>query len=358
MKSFTVLSAAEQVAEHLRMELLKGSFSGMMPGVNPLVAELGVNHKTVKAALRILEDEGLLVNQGRGLHRRIMLPEGGLETPALRVALMGFSIGSRRWSFMVELRHLLEKAGQAPFHPDKGLLELGMKVGRVARLVEQTEADAWVVCGASQDVLEWFSAQEIPTFALFGRMEGLPLAGTKPDKRSSLVTATRCLIDHGHRRISLLCRRPHRLPQPSQLMRAFLGELEAGGIATGAFNLPDWEESPEGFERCLESLFDGLTPPTALILDQPILYHSAHHYLAHRGLRVPGDVSLVCTDGHPDFDWCRPAVAHIRWDSGAGMRRIVRWTNHVRRGKDDRRQSFTKAEFVEGGSIGPVPKDG
>ena len=63
--------------------------SGTMPGVNPLVEELGVNHKTVEAALRMLEDEGLLVNQGRGRQRRIALPENHAP-PALRVGILVF----------------------------------------------------------------------------------------------------------------------------------------------------------------------------------------------------------------------------------------------------------------------------
>ena len=139
-------------------------------------------------------------------------------------------------------------------------------------------------------------------------------------------------------------------------MRAFLGELEADGIVTGAFNTPDWEENPEGFERLIESLFGGPTPPTALILDEPILYHAAHHYLARRGLQVPAEVSLTCTDGDPDFAWCKPSVAHIQWDSRPLLRRIMRWVNNVNLGKDDRKQSLTKAEFVEGGTIGPAAK--
>ena len=71
MNPITVLSAVEQVAEHLRAEVLRGELSGKMPGVNPLVAELGVGHKTVNAALRMLENEGILVNQGRGAQRKI-----------------------------------------------------------------------------------------------------------------------------------------------------------------------------------------------------------------------------------------------------------------------------------------------
>jgi DNA-binding GntR family transcriptional regulator len=58
MDSITLLTAVEQVAEHLRQVLLREGLSGTMPGVLPLAADLGVNHKTVKAALKQLEKEG------------------------------------------------------------------------------------------------------------------------------------------------------------------------------------------------------------------------------------------------------------------------------------------------------------
>ena len=57
-ESLTALSAAEQVAEHLREEILLRSFSGAMAGVCPLTAEQGVSHKTVKAALSMLQEGG------------------------------------------------------------------------------------------------------------------------------------------------------------------------------------------------------------------------------------------------------------------------------------------------------------
>lgn len=105
----------------------------------------------------------------------------------------------------------------------------------------------------------------------------------------------------------------------------------------------------------LDSLF-GTTPPTALILDEAFLFNAAFHYLTKRGLRVPQDISLVCTDENTDFVWCEPSVAHIRWDYRPVVRRVVRWAANVSHGKDDRHQTLTKAEFVEGGTIGPVPK--
>jgi DNA-binding LacI/PurR family transcriptional regulator len=353
MNPFTALSAAEQVAEHLRNELLRGSFSGTLPGVNPLAAELEVNHKTVKAALRILEDEGLLLNQGRGIQRRIALPESHAP-PALRVAVLAFDLVDRSDRFMIEMCHLLEEAGHVPFYPDKTLEDLDRNVHRVARFVKKTEADAWIVCSGSHEILEWFEQQETPAFALFGVYLGLPIAGTGPNKAKPLAEATRRLIELGHRRISFLCRREIRLPQPARGVCAVLDELEAAGIPTGAFNLPDWDETLEGFEHCLNSLF-GPTPPTALILDQPFLFNACFHYLAQRGLRVPQDVSLICTDGDPSFAWCQPSIAHIHWNYLPVVHRIQRWANNVARGKDDRRQSQSKAEFVEGGTVGVAP---
>ena len=252
------------------------------------------------------------------------------------------------------MRQRLLDQGHNPFFAGKSLIELGMDLRRVAHLVKRTPADAWVVCAASHEVLEWFAQQETPAFALFGARGGLPIAGTKPDKAPPLAEATRRLIELGHRRISFLCRSGIRLPQPARGVRLVLDELEAAGIETGPFNLPDWEESREGFDRVLNSLFGGLTPPTALILDEPFLFNAGFHHLAKRGLRVPQDVSLVCTDPDPGFEWCHPPVAHIRWDYRPTVRRMVSWVNNVAKGKDYRRHSFTKAEFVDGGTVGPV----
>ena len=179
------------------------------------------------------------------------------------------------------------------------------------------------------------------------------IAAAGPDKASSFAAATGRLIGLGHRRITLVGRRQLRLPQPGLPVRAFLHELAAHGIPTGAFNLPDWEESKKGFVTLLDSLF-GATPPTALILDETFLYNAAFHYLAKLGLRVPQDISLVCTDENTDFAWCEPSVAHISWDYRPVVRRVVRWAANVSHGKDDRRQTLTKAEFIEGGTIGPA----
>lgn len=353
MKPLRILSASEQVAGHLREELLRGTWHETMPGEDRLVAQLGVGRDTVKIALRHLEEEGILMGQGAGRRRKIVLPEDHAP-PGLRVAMLLFDARAQGDDYYIDLRHRLEAVGHLPFFADKTLEDLGRTIGRMARYVAKTEADAWIIGAGSRDTLEWFARQETPAFALFGAREGVRIAATGPDKAPTLTEVTRHLLALGHRRISFIVRREHRQPEPTRPVRVYLDELEAAGLTTGEFNLPDWNESREGFERLLDSLFGGPTPPTALILDEAFEFHAAYHHLSWRALKIPGDVSLVCTDDDPGFAWCEPPVSHIRWDSRPVVRRIVRWVNNVAHGKDDRRQTFTRAEFVEGGTIGPV----
>ncbi len=135
--------------------------------------------------------------------------------------------------------------------------------------------------------------------------------------------------------------------------RAFLAELAAHGIVTGDYHLPDWEETPKGFSALLESLFRK-TPPTALIIDETARFIAAMQFLARRHIEVPGQVSLVATDFDSSLEWCHPGVAHMSWNPAPIVRRIVRWVAAVGQGKADRKTINFPAEFVPGGSIGPV----
>ncbi|MFT6794733.1 MAG: hypothetical protein ACJAR1_002748, partial [Rubritalea sp.] len=63
-----------------------------------------------------------------------------------------------------------------------------------------------------------------------------------------------------------------------------------------------------------------------------------------------------CADPDPTFAWCEPSVAHIRWDSRPVVNRVLSWVENIAQGKDDHSQTLTKAEFIDGGTVGPVPE--
>ncbi len=354
MPSKRFSSVAEQVAQILRDGLRQGRWRGRIPGRIKLAAELGVNHKTANAALQILENEGILISRGRGREREIV-DACEFTSTSLRVAILLYEPEDRRVHYIVDLRHQLAEAGHTAFFADKTLRELGMSVSRIARMVEQTEADAWVVQAGPRDVLEWFAARPTPAFALFGRLLDVPLASTSPKKAEAFQELVERLISLGHRRIVLLVREDGRKPEPGFIERLFLAKLESHGIQTSAYNLPDWGDSPEELQRILNSLFQH-TPPTALIIGDVVLFFAVQHHLARLGFIAPENVSLACTDYVPSSEWCRPTIAHIAADFNPLIKRILSWADNICRGKEDRRKTSNQSKFVDGGTIGPVPK--
>lgn len=350
MQRSPFLPITEQVAAHLGEELRRGRWKGAMPGRNQLVKELGVSGRTVELALQLLEKEGLLVPQGAGRPRRIELPED-LDAPALRVGVLAYEDLNRRLDYLVDLRHLLVEAGHVAFFASRTLHELGMDVNRIRRLMDAQEAGAWVVISAPRPVLEWFAEQPQPAFALFGRREGVRIAAAGPDHVPAMRTAVQRLIALGHRRIAQIMRQA---AEPAATTRAACEEMAQLGLSTGPYNLPLWDDTAAGLRRLLDELFR-VTPPTALIIDEAFLFHAAKEHLAQNGILAPRDVSLICVDGDPTFEWCEPSVAHIRWNPRPVVQRILRWVGNVARGKEDRRQTLTKAEFVDGGTVGPAP---
>jgi DNA-binding LacI/PurR family transcriptional regulator len=354
MSSFHISSAPEQVAKHLREQLILKVWVNTMPGGASLARELGVGRMTIEAALTQLEKEGLLVPQGPRRRRKIELPEQPTKPTRLRVAILLYEPSDQSLEYIIDCKNKLEEAGHTAFYVPSSLTEIKMDVQRLARMVEKTEADAWVVCGGTREILQWFMQQKTPAFALFGRRRNLKIAAIGPDTIPALVEATRRLIDLGHQRIvnldSLL-----NVSDPGTAGTAFLDALSAGGITAGTYNIPGWEGGIEGLYAYLDSAFQR-TPPTALIASSGPNYFATQSFLVNRGIRVPQDLSLICVDDDPHFSQCRPSVSHICWSRRPVVNRIVRWVRNMSQGKEDTRQTMIKAEFVEGGTIGPVAK--
>ena len=353
MKPFRSLSAIEQLAAHLREEIRSGGLDGRMPGVAQLVRSLGVGTKTVVAALDILKREGMLEAQGARKPSRIAETEAGKKS-GLRVGLLLYEESDAHSELIVQLAFRLEQRSHQVAHAPKTLTGLKFDVKRVARMVEKDDCDAWVVQAGSRAVLEWFAAQPVPAFALFGRQSQLPMASLATLKSPAVAESLQRLVTLGHRRIVMLVREERRKPTPGFFERRFLEELENLGIETGAYNMPDWEDHALGFRRVLDSLFRH-SPPTALFLSEPALFFASQQYLSVKGLVVPRDVSLITLDDHPAFEWFQPEVSHIRTDTRRWVPRVVQWVDNVANGKEDRRETLIRAEFVEGGTIGPVP---
>lgn len=345
----------DQVTEKLRQGMAEGRWKETLPGRKRLAEELGCSSWTVEEALQRLTREGLLVSPGAGARRRIVFSEVMARPRALRVMVLLYEESDRKESYMLDLLNRLQNTGHEAFFAEKTMCALGMDVKRISRMVEKTDADAWVVLAGPKGVLEWFAEQETPAFALFGRNSQARLASVSLQKSVPMLELAERLVDHGHHRIVILAREERRKPTIGFLERLFLDRLKELGVATGAYNLPDWGDSPAELRKLIDSLFK-YTPPTALIMEQPSLCVAVLQHLSRLKLSTPDDVSLACDDMSDEFAWCDPPITHIAWEARPVINRVVKWADNISRGKNLRRKHISKVRLVPGGTIGPAPK--
>ena len=353
MKLPNIKSASEQVADHLKAEIISKTWIDIMPGETHLLKCLGVGKATIKAALSILEQEGILMSQGPNRRRKIVLTES-LKVSSLRIGILCYDESDRVDFLMNQLVYSLRERGYAAFLTTKTLQDLKMDVGKVSEFIKKNNADAWILNASPRSVTQWFIEEKISVFALYGGQIGLPIAGISADHKPAIQAVIERLVELGHRRIVSLSNRGRHVSAPGGIEKFFLEELERCGIPTSSYNLPSWEDGRDGFRKCLEALFEH-TPPTALIIEEPSYFFAALQFCGERGLRIPHDVSLICSEYTEKFDVMSPEISHISWDNQPIIRRVLRWTNSIDLGKEDKLQSQVKTKFLETATISSAP---
>ena len=350
------MGLTRQTATFLRGHLRRGTWGKKLPGIQMLAAECGVSHDTMRAAVLQLEKEGWIVPGGPGRRREVATDletvdsrePGKLRVMILPALPMEDEDGRLRDMFL-EIRARLEVDGHTCRFAPMSLLDLRHDLGRVKRYVASQPADAWVVAGASKEILEWFASQPVPAMAFGGSSlhVSMPATGWRVDKE--LLKVYQRLIDLGHRRIVLITTDVVRNSKLAEMMRE---QLATCGVSMGSYNLPSWVQTPDGLQDLLANTFR-VTPPTALIISMANWMPGVHSFLTGAQLSVPEDVSLVCLEENPGLSWCRPPIAHIRSDTHQLMNNIIRWIDGLTRGRDDDRNFRpVKVHLIENGSIG------
>lgn len=362
--SIIKLTISEQVAQRLRDEIQAGVWHDGLPGIRPLAERLNVARATMAKALAILEREGWLASVGSNTPRSIVAGQRMREAKAkgsdLRVALLlqrkMEEEGDLARNTISRIFRNIQSTGHecVMAHLPSNLKSSAQQ--RLRRLVESTHADAWVIYRGSQKVLEWFSQSTVPALAFAGRYDALPIAAVGMDASSVMHEVIRRLTDLGHRRIVTLCPLRSRQPKPALFLQAVLEALRSAGISPSEYHVPDWEESPQGCRRLLESLFR-VTPPTALLCFDELYVAGVLAFCQERGLQIPRDLSLFSADPAVFFSWSSPGldIAHMIQPIQRVESRVRRWLGEVAKGRNPRTQDFVSASLHPGNSLGPVP---
>lgn len=356
MNSFRREPLEVQVANYLKDRIREGEIQGALEGESALSARLGVSRTVVRAALAVLAAEGWLEEGGRGRARTVINRTNGQPKQNLRVGvLLEHSLGEEP-NFIqylyLSIMQELERAGYT-------YVALSCSAGpgsrfnrkRIVDKIEASRVDAWIVGAVDRELLEWMSQRKVPVLALGGRCEGLPIASCYADLTAPMVETVDALVDAGHARCVMLAPTWRRKPVPGPTPAAFIRRMnERVGEVSSSYNLPDWDDSPEGLERILESLFR-VTPPTAIITLDPSHCVAALMFLGNLGLAVPRDVSLICTCPDPYLTFSSAKISHFEWPLDQQVRYVLKWIGDVKRGQLKLGVKVLHAKLIQHGGV-------
>ncbi len=362
MKIVRRQSLAEITADCIRDGIVQGRWKGHLPGVRPLAEEFSVSKETLRAALDLLQQEGLLSCQGAGRFRKILqapIHSRESQNKVLRVAvLLRFplsQLSALSQGHVLALMHEIRMVGHHSFIVPKYLKHPGRDGLALRNLVAEAKADAWVIYSASYEVLSWFAQQKLPFFALGGHPMGLPISCARSDLTSAIDDAVSNLVRLGHRRIVFITGEKWLHPKPNAAAQNFVESMHSHGLAVTDYNMPHWRMSRDGLEGLLESLFR-TTPPTAFLIIEPSWTVATLGWLLKRHLRVPEDVSLIAVLPDPALKYWNPTLAHFHWATAPHIQHALKWLRCHIEGSKPPGHKKVAVTFVHGESIGPAVK--
>jgi LacI family transcriptional regulator len=131
------------------------------------------------------------------------------------------------------------------------------------------------------------------------------------ENRQGAYSATRFLIEAGHRRIAHIGG-PARLFSAIERLAGFLDAMAQSGIEVPPRHLRQGEYSRDFGLEAMRGLLDGGEPPTAVFAGSDFIAIGVMQAVREKGLSVPQDVSLVGFDDMPFADFLAPGLTTIR----------------------------------------------
>jgi DNA-binding LacI/PurR family transcriptional regulator len=168
------------------------------------------------------------------------------------------------------------------------------------------------------------------------------------------LTATRHLIELGHRRIAIIGG-PEHLWSSRARLAGYRAALEAAGLPTAGELIRRDDFCTEGGRRQARELLAMAQPPTAIVAGNDPQAFGVLQALGERGLRAPDDLSVVGFDDVPVASWATPALTTIRQPLAAMAATAFRML-HGRPGAGEPHHIELATTLVIRESTGPPPR--
>lgn len=345
------LTLSAQSAAAMRDAIARGLWRESLPSERRLCEMFQVSRPTVRTALRLLAQDGLIeIRHGR--RNRLLARTPPVASPSSRLVLLVShqpltQASLTAYQGISEMRAHLAEHGfgtetlVCPAH------SAAAQQRRLAAFVRQNRVFCCVLVSVSRALQRWCADQAIPALVLGSCHASVRLPSLDVDYRAVCRHAAGLLRARGHRRMAFV------VPDTDAAGDLASEEGFREGCAPADGLVVRHNGSLAGITARLDALFASARPPTGLLVAKPAATLAVIGYLLKRGRRVPRDVSLLARDSDGLFEG---VISHYRFPEKTFVQRLTRlMLQLVEQGRLRAGPSLIFPRYVPGGSLdGPA----
>lgn len=320
-------SLVAETVSVVRRAIQSGMWQDYMPGERTLCGMWQISRPTLRAALDILRREKL-IEVGHGKRTRVLAPNAPARLKTLTVGLLSPEPLHEMPPFVTlwvdELRSQLASAGHL-LHVQVGRAGFGNKNPAKAMevLINGTPAAVWVLYQTTESMQRWFDAHHVPCVVVGSLFPDIHLPAVDRDYRAVCRHAVGLLRHRGHKNLALLIHK-----------QRFGGDLESelgfeeGLVATQSRSVTGiilrHDGTNEDICKQLDAMLGLRQRPTGILIARSRFALAALTHLLRRGIKIPGDMGLLCRDDDSFLDHVVPRMARYVVNPGAFAKQIFR----------------------------------
>ncbi|MFN0075026.1 MAG: substrate-binding domain-containing protein [Prosthecobacter sp.] len=342
------------VAAFLRERLLRGDWARVLPGETELARELQVGRNTIRAALAVLEKDGL-IRTASGKRREVVGKVKKLRRSMEKVAVMllpvpWHTLAPSTLLWMDALRARLQGAGwQLQLVVDAAAFRRA-PAATLESLVSRHPSAVWILFRSTAAMQHWFEKRQVCTVVAGSCHPGVSLPQVDMDFRATSRHAAARLAGLGHRRLAVLA------PAVS-----FAGDDESlAGFREGAgdafVQVHQCNDSKASVIKALRVILTDAQSPTAIFAFQGAHAATALTYLSQQGVSVPAQMSLLSRDHEPFLAHLVPEPARYERQPEVFAKKLAHLVTALGDGVPPKKaQHLLMPTFVRGETLGGAP---
>ena len=280
-----------EAASFLREQIVRGNWPRMLPGEMELARELQVGRNTIRAALAVLEKEGL-VRTASGRRREVVGKVKNLRAKGKKIAVIllpepwhRLPTFSLQWVEALRLR--MQMIGwhlQLVVEPTA----FGCAPTRALEsLLSQHPSAVWLLYRSTVAMQRWFQKQQVMTVVAGSCYAGITLPQVDTDFRAGCRHAAARLLGLGHRSLAVLAPAVS-FPGDDESLLGFREGAEGASVQV----LPV-KDTKASVIQALQSILRSRARPTALFTFEARHAATALTFLAKHRVAVPEQMALV-----------------------------------------------------------------